>query len=667
MLTLGLSGNFSPEDSDLVPGLHWGEFHDSAACLIEDGVLLAAVEEERFNRIKKTTKFPAHAIRACLETAGRSIAEVDAVGYYFTEEFVDDSLNHLYLQNPQVPAVYARQLIGGWFEAEYGERLSRERLHFAPHHATHGMSAYARSGLAEALVVVVDGQGEEECITVYFGKDGRLKSLATYPSSKSLGYLYLFGTMQLGYGFGDEYKVMGLAPYGRPEVYREVFASLYTLGAEGDYDLRPSGPGQGALAPVLLAQGVPPRRSGEPITQAHMDLAAGLQETLETIVLHVLRHWADATGVRAAVLSGGVAHNSSLNGRILRSGLFDEVYVHPASHDAGSAEGAALFAEQTLTGAPLPKRRLRTADFGPALGTPDEIERRLEAWGGCVDVERCDDVVARAARLLADGAVLGWAQGRSEFGPRALGHRSILADPRPAGNQTRINSMIKNRESYRPFAPVVTAEDAHTYFDIPETAADHEFMSFVTPVREERREELGAVTHVDGTARLQVVDAEIGGRYYRLVAEFGALTGTPVLLNTSFNNNAEPIVQDIDDVLTCYLTTDLDYVVIEDFLIRRRSTPTAIDTLALRFRPTTRLVERRAPGQGTGNPVVHEISLDYIDGPSMTLSSELYDLLKRVTEPVPLSAFAADLTADLRAELHRLWQARLITLRPPAP
>ncbi|MCD0449067.1 carbamoyltransferase [Actinocorallia sp. API 0066] len=663
MLTLGLSGNFSPADRDLVPQLHWGDFHDAAACLVEDGVLLAAAEEERFNRIKKTTKFPAHAIRACLELAGRSVREIDAVGYYFTEKFVDDSLNHLYLQHRRTPTRYARELISGWFEEQYGTGLRADELHFAPHHTTHGTSAYARSGMNEALVFVVDGQGEEECISVYFGKDGELKRLADYPFSKSLGYLYLYGTMQLGYGFGDEYKVMGLAPYGRAETFREVFESLYTLRPDGDFDLAPGGPGQNVLGPAFLARGVPPRRGGQPFTQDHMDLAAGLQETLENIVLHVLRHWVSATGVRDAVLSGGVAHNSSLNGRILRSGLFDEVYVHPASHDAGAAEGAALFAERRLTGAPLPRRRLRRADFGPGLGSPTEIERRISAWGPCVRVERVDDIVTRAARLLADGHVLGWAQGRSEFGPRALGNRSILADPRPPGNQTRINKMIKNRESYRPFAPAVTADAAPTYFAFPDTTADYSFMSFVLPVREERRAELGAVTHVDGTARLQVVDEETSSRYHRLISAFGALTGTPVLLNTSFNNNAEPIVQTVDDILTCYLTTDLDYVVIEDFLIHRTSTPPGIDHLTIHFPPTARLTEHRTPG-APADSATHEIHLDYVDGPRTAISPEMYNLLQRVDESVPLSAREAELTDDLRAELLRLWQARLIALRP---
>jgi predicted NodU family carbamoyl transferase len=244
--------------------------------------------------------------------------------------------------------------------------------------------------------------------------------------------------------------------------------------------------------------------------------------------------------LRSAAFSGGVAHNSSLNGLILRSGLFDEVFIHPASHDVGSAEGAALFAEQRLTGSPLRRQRLRSASLGPNLGTVDEVEREIKSWSDCVDFERPSDIVERAAQLLAEGSVLGWAQGRSEFGPRALGNRSILADPRPRENWTRINLVIKKRESYRPFAPVVTTEDMRTYFEIPETVANYDFMSFVVPVQPDRRKELQAVTHVDGTARLQVVDEAVDPKFHRLISRFGEITGTPVLLNTSFNGTQSP-------------------------------------------------------------------------------------------------------------------------------
>jgi predicted NodU family carbamoyl transferase len=664
MLTLGLSGNFSAQDEDLVPSLHWGFFHDSAACLVRDGVLLAAVEEERLNRIKKTTKFPVNAIHACLKMAGCSPADIDGVGFYFAEKFADDSLNSVYLEYQDIPTVYSRQLINGWLEKEFGMDMPDGKLHYSPHHMAHGMSAYACSGMKDALVVVIDGNGEAECITVYRGSGGRLRALAVYPVANSLGFIYMFGAMQLGYRFGDEYKIMGLAPYGKPEAYRDVFESLYTLREDGKYELHRTGTGFSLLAPKFLEHGFRPRRRDDPLNQSHRDFAAGLQEMLERIVMHVLTYWAKATGLRAMALSGGVAHNSSLNGLVIRSGLFDEVFVHPASHDSGSAEGAALFAEHRMTGATLSRPRLRSASLGPDLGTPEQVEKSVRLWHDLVEVDRPDDVVESTARLLADGAVLGWAHGRSEFGPRALGNRSILADARPREHWTKINAMVKKREAYRPFAPVVTAEAASTYFEMPETTANYDFMSYVVSVRPDRRAELGAVTHVDGTARLQVVDQAVSGRFHRLVSAFGEITGTPVLLNTSFNNNAEPIVQDVSDVMACYLTSGLDYVVIEDFIVSRKAATPDLDGLVIRFRPMTRLARKSPPGEATSGSVIHEVYLDYSKGPRSDISPEMYALLGKVDGATPVHALGVRLTGELRAELFDLWQRRLIIMTP---
>src|SRR5262249_21513820 len=348
--------------------------------------------------------------------------------------------------------------------------------------------------------------------------------------------LYLGATRHLGYRFGDEYKVMGLAPYGDPHAYRNVFESIYTLEEKGDYSLAP-----GAVAEYesvnysAFVNGLQPRRRGDNFTQQHTDFAAALQNTLETIVLHVVQYWSKSTGIPNLCFGGGVAHNCSLNGVILRLGLFSDVFVHPASHDAGAAEGAALTVVHQCGRSPRRAVRLISASVGPTLGSAADIAQMLNCWSSLIEVEPQDDVVDKAARLLAKGHVLGWAQGASEFGPRALGNRSIIADPRPKENQTRINSMVKKRESFRPFAPVVTPEAASTYFEIPETRANYDFMSFVVKVREERCAELGAVTHVDQTARLQVINPAGNERFYRLVQRFGEITGTPVLLNTSFN------------------------------------------------------------------------------------------------------------------------------------
>ncbi len=603
MLVLGISGNLSREDMDLAPLMSRGSFHDAAACLIRDGEVIAAAEEERFNRIKKTTKFPANAIRACLATAGVSPPEIDAVGHYFAEGAVDQFLTALYISNPNMPMLGSREIITGYLNADLGLDLPSERLLYIEHHISHAMSCFIRSGMEEALVVVMDAAGENNSTTIFRGRNGQLETLAGHARRDSLGIFYELGVRLLGYDLGDEYKVMGLAPYGNADRYREVFDSLYVLKEQGNFELR-------LQLGKFFANGIRPRRRGEEFTQQHKDLAAGLQRTLEKLAMHVLGYWADYTGIPNLCFVGGVAHNSTLNGLILQSGKFQEVFIHPAAHD----------------------------------------------------------IVEVTAGLLADGAVLGWAHGRSEYGPRALGNRSILADARPSGNKERINSMVKKREAFRPFAPVVTAEAAATYFEIPKTLASYEFMSFVVPVREERRAELGAVTHVDGSARLQIVEQGSNRRFYELVQKFGQLTGTPVLLNTSFNNNAEPIVQSVQDVMTCFLTTELDFLVVEDFLVRRRpGRSLAFDDLVVHFRPVTRLAKRIRITPAGSRDIVHELYLDYSDGPRAEISSAMFALMEATDGRRTVKSLAdtvGGLSQNLRRQLYALWQQRLFVLRP---
>lgn len=311
---------------------------------------------------------------------------------------------------------------------------------------------------------------------------------------------------------------------------------------------------------------------------------------------------------------------------------------------------------------------MRTASVGPDLGTTAQIERELSGWRDLIEYEQSPDIVESAARLLVNGAVLGWAQGRSEYGPRALGNRSILADARPSGNKDRINAMVKKREAYRPFAPAVTSEAAALYFDLPETVANYDFMSFVVGVREEQRTLLGAVTHIDGSARLQIVDPDTNPRFHALIRRFGDLTGTPVLLNTSFNNNAEPIVQTVRDALTCYLTTELDYLCIEDFLIRRRpGCSRAFDHLVLRFRPVTRLAKRIRTTRTGAREVIHEVYLDHTGGSSAEVTAPVFALLEAADGVRTLSELASDangLPDEVKDELYGLWQQRFFTLGP---
>jgi decarbamoylnovobiocin carbamoyltransferase/7-O-carbamoyltransferase len=661
MLILGLSGNFSHEDVDLAPDMTAGFFHDATACLIRDGELLAAIEEERFNRIKKTTKFPINAIRACFAMTGVTPKEIDAVGHYFQEDTVDLALYNIYLRNPQLPIRNSRDIIRDRLRDAVDLDLRDERLIYAEHHMSHAMSSFIRSGMKEALVAVMDSRGEKHSTTIYRGAAGRLERLATYGLNKSLGAFYRESIRLLAYGLGDEYKVMGLAPYGDPGTYRDLFDNLYDLKDEGDFELR-------RRFDEFYANGFTPRRKGEEFTQQHKDFAASLQQTLETLAMHVLDHWAEVTGLADLCFVGGVAHNSTLNGLILRSGRFREVFIHPASHDAGAAEGAALAAAYQLGAHPFVPRRMRSASVGPDLGTTEEIEKELATWGDLIEYERPADIIQSSARLLANGAVLGWAHGRSEYGPRALGNRSILADARPSENKQRINSMVKKREGYRPFAPVVITEAAAAYFELPDTRANYDFMSFVVDVRQDRQAELGAVTHIDGSARVQVIDRAANERFHRLVRTFGQLTGTPVLLNTSFNNNAEPIVQSVHDAVTCFLTTELDLLVIEDFLIRRRpDCLRAMDVLVPRFRPVTRLARRiRVTPAGTREDV-HEIYLDHTNGPRAEISPAVFALLEASDGIQTLRSLAisqSDLTDETRSELYRLWQDRFFVLKP---
>jgi 7-O-carbamoyltransferase len=663
MLTLGLSGHFGADDIDLVPGLPGSYSHDSAACLVDDGVLVAAAEQERFNRIKHTTKFPTAAIQACLDIAGVRPEQVDGVGYYFGEVFSDRALNSWYAAIPTLPNRSARQVVKDKLREHFDWNLADDRFQFTPHHLSHARSSFTRSGMDEALVIVMDGRAEDDSGSIFHADGAKLEKLATYSVAQSLGLFYMSAINVVRYGFGEEYKVMGLAPYGDPARYRGVFDTMYTLLDNGQYELSKGTADLHFAASTFLAAGLPPRRAGEAMTRDHMDFAAGLQNMLETVSLHVVSHWAKETGLSKLCFVGGVAHNSSLNGAILRSGLFEEVFVHPASHDAGAAEGAAIDTALNLGSRPAKSARLRSASLGTSLGSEPEIAETLRAWGDLVEFERSDDIVSAAAALLAEGNVLGWAQGRSEFGPRALGNRSIIADARPAENRTRINAMVKKRESFRPFAPAVTPEDAATYFDLTGTTADHEFMSFVVHVRPDHRSTLGAVTHVDGSARIQIIDPGTNRRFYDLVRRFGEITGTPVVLNTSFNNDAEPIVETRSDVLTSFLTTELDALVIEDFLVRRRpDSVRAIDGLALRLRPVTRLRQEWNPANDTG--VTREVYLNYTNGPRAEVSAAVFDLLRAADGTSDVATLAGPLTDETRAELFALWQRRFFALVP---
>jgi carbamoyltransferase len=580
MLVLGINGSLKTRQEAEFTGAGMDYFaHNASAALVRDGEVIAAIEEERLSRAKHTHKFPVSAVRECLRLGGVTLEDVDRVAFYLMEAYLDHSLQEELLEQtarnrPAPVGITGREALQRLLAREFGVTVPPERLTFVRHHFAHAVSAYAQSGFDDALVLSLDAGGDIESGLVATARRHEIDLLHSWNSSLSLGIYYLSFIRYLGYSQFDEYKVMGLAPYGDPARFRSRLQQSYQLLPGGDYRVAPP-----AVIGQLFRGIVAPRRRDEPFTQTHRDLAAALQSALEEIVLHVLRHYR-AVGPAKLCLAGGVALNCTMNGRVLAAGLFDDVFVQPAAYDAGCSIGAAL--SPSFDFADRPRRRrsarkarsgggaLRHVFWGSPIGDERTVRRALEPWRDLVTFARQKDAARTAAQLLADGQVIGWVQGRAEFGPRALGNRSILADPRPAANKDRINAMVKKREGYRPFAPSVLLDEMRTWFEVPPNVAELPFMLFVVPVRPAHRQLLGAITHVDGTARIQTVAREVHPRYWELIRAFQELTGVPIVLNTSFNNNAEPIVDSVEDALVCYLTTGLDALVVGDYLVTRQ-------------------------------------------------------------------------------------------------
>jgi len=667
MLYLGFSGglNLVHENPFEIPRAFT---HDGAAVLVEDGEVIAAIEEERLNRIKHSNKFPVNSLRFCLERRGARIQDVDCFAFYATEEYCNALLAKIFLSRPEMKKqLNAKAVMHHLLQREFNCEIDPNRITFVRHHIAHAVSAYALSGFENSLVLAIDGYGDFLSGLVAIGEQDSLKEIETFPQSKSLGVFYLDVIQFLGYGSFDEYKVMGLAPYGNPAIYRPILRRFYQLLPEGQYELFLD------RIPSALMGEINIRKKGEPFTQQHKDLSAALQEALEEIVMHVVRHRRHATGQRNLCLAGGVAHNCTMNGKILYSNLFDRLFVQPASHDAGCALGAALYVSQ-MNGKPAPRKQMTHVYWGSDIGTNDEISAELARWEGLITFEKSPNVAAHAAQLMANGHAIGWVQGNSEFGPRALGNRSILADARPAENKGRINQMVKKREAYRPFAPSVLEEDASEFFDIPPGGESLPFMIFVVNVREDKRQLLGAITHVDGTARVQTVSREANPRYWELIKAFKDLTGVPVLLNTSFNNNVEPIVDSVRDSVVSFLTTGLDYLVVGDFVAKKCAVNWQ-DRLSLEVSlpEYTRIQQTRAytsPGQMT---VTCAIRTTFDSQVHVPVSHRLCELLmtlegrESIQELFEKNGIVAESEKqNLLNELHELWVSRLVRLEPPS-
>ena len=576
------------------PGLEEREYrisqgHDAAAALVVDGVPLAAAAEERFNRRKHSGAFPAGAIRYCLEQAGLALYDIDLIAHSFDyaqyrKAFsIEPTTANLYREvcsREALLAVVHRDLPG----------FPAERVQHVNHHLAHAASAYYTSGWDDCLVAVVDAMGEAHSASIYRGREEKLEILAETPASDSIGILYSLVTLHLGFDFNsDEYKIMGLAPYGDPARYRAFFEEAVQLGRDGSVRIpilrlnrtRDERETYAGTRRYLQEHLLPARQPEAEITDDHRNAAAALQECLDKVMLHMCGFFGAATGSRKLALAGGVALNCTANGHLLKSGLFDEIYVQPAAGDDGAALGAALCRAAQV--GEIRNRRFPTPFLGPSHSM-DEIETALAEFGDRVEIHRSRDLAetcAEAACLIAEGRVIAWYRGRMEFGPRALGHRSILADPGRPEMRDRINAMVKMREAFRPFAPAVSLEQVHRWFEVP-AGTELPYMITTVDVREEFRAQLPAITHVNGSARVQTVSASDNTEFHALLKAVGKTTGREMVLNTSFNIKGQPIVNTPREAIETFLGTGIEYLFLENVLLARRQRATEKDTRVFR-------------------------------------------------------------------------------------
>ncbi|HVF48920.1 MAG TPA: carbamoyltransferase [Pyrinomonadaceae bacterium] len=583
-------------------------YHDSAACLVRDGEIVAAAQEERFTRRKHDHDFPARAVEFCLREAGIRGAEVDYVAFYdkpllkferLLETYIDYAPRGLRSFLMAMP-LWLREKI--WIREQVARSAGyKGKVLFTEHHESHAASAFFPSPFESAAVLTMDGVGEWATSSYGHGRGNELHLLAELHFPHSLGLLYSAFTYYTGFKVNSgEYKVMGLAPYGEPRYVRQILDELIDLRADGSLRLNMKyfNFAHGlTMTNAAFAElfGGPPREAETTLTQREMDLARSVQDVTEEAMLRMARHVHRETGERNLCLAGGVALNCVGNGRILREGPFERVWIQPAAGDAGGSLGAALSVWHQYLGnardASAAVRRghadaMRGSYLGPSF-TNEEVLDFLETTGAKYRLAERAELAEEVARMLAEGKVVGWFQGRMEFGPRALGARSILGDPRSAQMQSQMNLKIKFRESFRPFAPSVLRERVADFFELD---CDSPYMLLVAPVRAELRIEttsdedklfgidklnvprstIPAVTHVDYSARVQTVRREDNALYYDLIAAFGRLTGCPVVVNTSFNVRGEPIVCTPEQAYTCFMRTEMDCLVMEDFILEKR-------------------------------------------------------------------------------------------------
>jgi carbamoyltransferase len=554
-------------------GINYSQMHDSSACIARDGEVLFALAEERLSRVKHDARFPVLAIQACLDFAGLRAGDLDFVCQGWSRPrvaFLHDL--SCYASGKQPADLHAflnstRHFASMWHQRG-GENRFRQAFgspkgafRFVDHHVAHAISAYSFSGFDDAAVLVLDGRGSWEATSLWRGRSGSLEHLWTIPWPNSLGLFYAQFTHFLGFQpYSDEWKVMGLAPYGEPGVNLGEFivpddnpyrvAARLLLGRDS------------APTAAIEARLGPKRAPESQIGAMHKNLAFAVQDCCEQAMFTLARAALATTGCANLCLAGGVALNSKANGKILASGMVDRLFVQPASGDDGVCLGAAL-APYLDSGGRLPLRAMRHAYLGPA-SSEEDIEKVLRTYK--LRATPVQDPAAAAAEMLAEGKILGWFQGRMEFGPRALGSRSILADPRDPEMNAKVNNAVKFREWWRPFAPSMLAEAAGDYL---EAVTDSPFMVVTAQVKPEKRGVIPSVTHVDGSARPQTVERATNPLYWRLIDAFGRRTGVPVIMNTSFNLRGEPIVCTPTDAIRTFFSSGMDALVIGNFVVEK--------------------------------------------------------------------------------------------------
>ena len=589
-------------------------YHDSAAAVICNGEIIAAAQEERFTRKKADASFPINAINFCLSYANIEINEIDEVVFYDKPILKFDRILASYLHTAPLGIrsffkaipLWLREKL--WVEDQIKKDLKYDKdILFTQHHQSHAASAFYPSPFNEAAILTVDGAGEWTTTAISYGNGNKLDILETLEFPHSVGLLYSAFTYYCGFKINSgEYKLMGLAPYGNPIYRKKILDNLVSINSDGSISLNLKffdyiGGLKMINGKFCKLFGMPPRRPEEPLTQFYMDVAASIQEITNEIIVAMAKHAKELTGSKNLCLAGGVALNCTANYVLAKENIFENIFVQPAAGDAGGALGAALYVYYALLD--NVRNVQRNGDIPQPIGlgpsfTNEEIETLLQNHGLTYKKMSDEDLYKYCANALNEQQIIGWFQGRMEFGPRALGYRSIIADPRSADMQKKMNLKIKFRESFRPFAPAVMEEFADEYFENPASSQLLAYYMLTTASVAQKhlknvetfntvenkisllgmnRSTINAVTHLDGSARVQVVREKDNSKFYNLLRKFYAQTGMPMVVNTSFNVRGEPIVCTPEDALYCFFASNIDLLVLENFVLEKKSQPIKMD------------------------------------------------------------------------------------------